>query len=340
VEQRDPGLLIMRDFKGKLGVITGAGTGMGRELARQLVADGCHVAICDIVEQNLDDTISLCQEENPGAEVSGIVCDVADESQILRFREHVRETHGTEHINLLVNNAGISGGGSFIESAREEWERTFDICWSGVYLMTRAFMPMLIKSTEGHIVNVSSANALRAVLGGHIPHTAYSSAKFAVRGFSEALIHDFRFNAPHLKVSVVMPGHVGTEIMTNSAQILGQHQPRDWTDEDIRKARARWEISGLVDHSAMDDDQVRAAGEKEIQDMRILGLSPAEAARIILEGVRSGTWRILVGTDAQSLDALVRESPDTAYDPDFVVRWREANRLLVEASQNQSSLPG
>jgi NAD(P)-dependent dehydrogenase (short-subunit alcohol dehydrogenase family) len=191
---------------------------------------------------------------------------------------------------------------------------------------------MLLNSREGHVVNVSSANALRAVLGGHLPHTAYSAAKFAVRGFSEALIHDFRFNAPHLKVSVVMPGAVGTEILTNSARILDQRPPAAWTDEDVRAARKRWEISGLVDASAMDDQQVRAAGEQEIRNLRSVGLTSAEAARAILEGVRNDQWRILIGTDAQSLDALVRESPDTAYDPDFVLRWREANRLLMEGN--------
>jgi hypothetical protein len=83
----------------------------------------------------------------------------------------------------------------------------------------------------------------------------------------------------------------------------------------------------------MNDDEVRAAGEKEIQDMRSLGLSASEAAGIILEGVRNDTWRILVGTDTESLDALVRESPDTAYDPDFVVRWREANKLLIDSGR-------
>jgi NAD(P)-dependent dehydrogenase (short-subunit alcohol dehydrogenase family) len=325
----------VRDFDGKIGVISVAGTGMGRELSRQLAAEGCHLALCDIAAQNLETTISLCREENPGAKVTGAECDVSEHGQIERFCEHVREAHGTDHINLLINNAGISGGGSFVETSREEWERTFDICWSGVYLMTRAFMPMLLKSSEGHIVNMSSANALRAVLGGHIPHTAYSSAKFAVKGFSEALIHDFRFNAPHLKVSVVMPGHVGTEIMVNSAEILGQRQPGDWTDEDVLEARRRWEISGLIDHSGMDDDQVRAAGAKEIEDMRALGLSSSEAAGIILEGVRNDSWRILVGADTVSLDALVRESPDTAYDPDFVLRWREAYKRLVDGDQPQ-----
>jgi NAD(P)-dependent dehydrogenase (short-subunit alcohol dehydrogenase family) len=320
----------MHSFSGKLAVITGAGTGIGRELARQLAAEGCDVAICDIHRESLDETLTLCRDAESKARVSGFVCDVSDEDQLLAFREHVGEAHDTDVIDLLVNNAGISGGGSFVHSSREEWERTFNICWSGVYLTTRVFLPMLIRSEEGHIVNMSSANALRAVLGGHLPHSAYSSAKFAVRGFSESLIHDFRFNAPHLKVSVVVPGHVGTEIISNSADILGQRRPRAWTADDVRSARRRWDISGSVDHSNMDDDQVRMAGEKEIQDMKALGLSPSQAAAMILDGVRNDQWRILIGTDTISLDDLVRRSPETAYDPDFVERWREANRQLVE----------
>ena len=193
-------------------------------------------------------------------------------------------------------------------------------------------MPLLLKSTEGHLVNMSSANGLRAVLGGHVPHTAYSSAKFAVRGFSESLIHDFRFNAPHLDVSVVMPGHIGTEIMSNSMRILGHNQPEDWTDEEVKKVRARWKISGFDQGQHMDDDQIRAGGKQEIEAARNMGLSPAEAASIILRGVKDKTWRILIGKDTESLDQLVRESPETAYDPDFVERWREAHTKLSAPS--------
>lgn len=157
-------------------------------------------------------------------------------------------------------------------------------------------------------------------------------AKFAVRGFSEALIHDFRFNAPHLNVSVVMPGAVGTEIMTNSARILGHNQPKDWTDEEVSQVRERWKISGIDQPQHMDANEVRAAGEKEIEDSRNIGLTPAEAASTILECVRKKTWRILVGQDTESLDDLVRESPETAYDPDFVYRWRKAySRLTTSA---------
>jgi len=324
----------MRDFRNKIAVVTGGGTGIGRELTRKLVAQGCHVASCDVDEENLEQTLELCRADNPGkANIAGFMCDVADEPQVQRFCRDVQVRHSTDHIDLLINNAGISGGGSFVESTREEWERTFNICWSGVYLVTRTFMPLLLRSTEGHIVNMSSANGLRAVLGGHVPHTAYSSAKFAVRGFSEALIHDFRFNAPHLNVSVVFPGHVGTEIMTNSTKILGYNQPENWTPEEVEHARTRWKIAGLEQVQDMDEDQIRAEGRKEIERNRDLGLSPGEAADVILEGVKNKTWRILIGKDTESLDTLVRQSPESAYDPDFLERWRDAYGKLTDPAE-------
>jgi NAD(P)-dependent dehydrogenase (short-subunit alcohol dehydrogenase family) len=321
----------MHDFSGKIAVVTGGGSGIGRELARQLVNQGCHVAICDVIQSSLNDTLELCHTESSDTvTVSGTLCDVADEAQVMCFAEDVQTRHATDHIDLLINNAGVNGGGSFVESSREEWERTFNICWSGVYLITRVFLPLLLKSSEGHLVNISSANAIRAVLGGHVPHTAYSTAKFAVRGFSEALIHDFRFNAPHLTVSVVMPGHTGTGIISNSLDILGQKQPAEWTAEEIRRNKKRWQIAGRDDVEGMSDEQARMVGAREIENMRDLGLPPAEAARIILDGVKKKRWRILIGSDTKTLDHLVRQSPETAYDPDFVDRWREANRGFSE----------
>ena len=318
----------MREFKGGVAVVTGAGSGIGRALAVRLAAAGSHLALCDISEQTLEETAALCQEADPTLSICRQVCDVANEAEVLAFAEWVRAAQEAEHVDLLINNAGISGGGSFIESPRDEWERTFSICWDGVYLMTRAFLPLLMNSRQGHLVNMASANALRAVLGGHVPHTAYSAAKFAVRGFSEALIHDFRFNAPHLSVSVVMPGHTGTGIMAHSAEVLGHNAPAAWTDAEVQTTRKRWTIAGRSDHEAMSDDEIRAAGAREIADMQRLGMAPAEAAQIILDGVRAGRWRILVGSDTESLDALVRESPDRAYDPDFVDRWRAAHEAL------------
>lgn len=327
----------MEKLSDKIAVVTGGGTGIGRALVRQLVAEGCHVAFCDVIESNLNETIELCDTNNPhGVTVSGFLCDVAVESDVQQFFKEVQARHATEHINLLINNAGINGGGSFVQSSREEWERTFNICWTGVYLVTRTFLPLLMKSTEGHLVNMSSANAIRPVLGGHVPHTAYSTAKFAVRGFTESLIHDFRYNAPHLNVSVVMPGHTGTGIISNSLQILGQNQPKDWTEDEIAKTRKRWKIAGVENVQDLTDDEIRSNGAAEIENMQELGLPASEAANIILDGVKNKTWRILIGTDTISLDQVVRESPETAYDPDFVKRWRDANSKLTDSKKQDS----
>jgi NAD(P)-dependent dehydrogenase (short-subunit alcohol dehydrogenase family) len=210
----------MERFEGRLAVVTGGGTGMGRELARQLAAEGCHVAICDVSEEAMAQTKALCEQAGPAdLRVSTFIADVSDEARVLAFRDAVAKAHETNHIHLLFNNAGIGGGGSFVGDDREDWEKTFAVCWEGVYYCTRAFLPMLVASPEGHLVNTSSVNGFWASLGPRSAHTAYSAAKFAVKGFTEALINDFRLNAPHVKVSLVMPGHIGTSIVINSGRI-------------------------------------------------------------------------------------------------------------------------
>ena len=108
------------------------------------------------------------------------------------FRDEVVAQHATDHINLLFNNAGIGGGASFVNGDRAEWDRTFGVGWGGVYNCSRAFVPLLVASDEGYLVNTSSVNGFWACLGPGIPHTAYSTAKFAVKGFTEALVTDFR----------------------------------------------------------------------------------------------------------------------------------------------------
>ena len=212
----------MDQFEGRIAVVTGGGSGIGRELVRQLAGAGAHVATCDLSEENLAETQALADKEAPtGTRVTTFVADVADEAQIGAFRDHVLDAHETDHVNLVVNNAGIGGGSSFVAGDRVDWDRTFGVCWTGVYNGCRAFVPLLVASDEGHLVNVSSVNGFWASIGPQMPHTAYSAAKFAVKGFTEALITDFRLNAPHVGVSVVMPGHIGTSIVINSAAILG-----------------------------------------------------------------------------------------------------------------------
>ena len=308
----------MEQFEGRIAVITGGGSGMGRELARQLAADGCHVATCDVSAENLSETLALCQTDAPvGTRVTTFVADVADEEAVVAFAESVATDHETDHINLLFNNAGIGGGGSFVLDERTEWETTFNICWGGVYLCTRAFMPMLLASSEGHVVNTSSVNGFWAALGRGIPHTAYSAAKFAVKGFTEALITDFRLNAPHLRASVVMPGHIGTSIFLNSGKVLGR-EPKELTADQIAQLRVRLQRAG-IDVGGASDDDIRLGMQLRGEMFRDNApTSAAAAATVILDGVRANRWRILVGDDAVSLDELVREMPGEAYDESFI----------------------
>ena len=188
----------MKDFAGRIAVVTGGGSGMGRELVRQLVAEACNVAMCDVSDAGMAETRRLCETAGlpQGLRVTTHIADVSDAAQIERFRDEVGEHHGTDKIHLLFNNAGIGGGGSMLTDTREQWEKTFNICWGGVYLMTRAFLPMLQQASEGHIINTSSINGFWASVGPNIPHTAYSAAKFAVKGFTEALMNDLKINAP------------------------------------------------------------------------------------------------------------------------------------------------
>ena len=309
----------METFRGKIAVVTGGGTGMGRELAKQMAGDGCHVAMCDVSAEAMAETLALCQQSAPaGTRITTHECDVSDEAQVIAFRDAVRAEHTTESVHLLFNNAGIGGGGSFVTDERAEWDKTFAVCWGGVYFCTRAFLPLLIASPEAHLINTSSVNGFWASLGPLVPHTAYSAAKFAVKGFSEALIADLRMNAPHVKVSVVMPGHVGTSIVTNSARVLGRPSPKEMTTADLAPIRERMRQRGLP-ADAIPDDLIRAGLQQMADDFRDKApLSAADAATIILDGVRSGSWRILVGDDAHELDRLVRADPEGAYEPAFL----------------------
>lgn len=307
----------MESFAGRIAVVTGGGTGMGRELVRQLSAEGCHVALCDVNEATMAQTVALAEKEAPaGTRITTFRADVSDEAQVLAFRDHVVAEHDTDHVHLVFNNAGVGGGGSFVGDERESWDRTFGICWGGVYHGCRAFLPLLVASDGGHVVNVSSVNGLWASIGPFTPHTAYSAAKFAVRGFTEALLTDLRLNAPHVQAHVVMPGHIGTSIVLNSAAIHG-HRPEDMTAEDLQRMRETAARLG-VDTSAVTDDELRGFMQARGESFRDNAPTNAEqAATIILDGVRAGRWRILVGPDAEVLDRLVRQDPERAYDPDF-----------------------
>src|SRR5580692_9483516 len=307
----------MERFAGRIAVVTGGGTGMGRELVRQLAKEGCHVATCDVSATNLEETKSLALETAPtGTRVTTFVADVADEVQLLAFRAAVASEHSTASINLLFNNAGIAGAGSFVDDDRDAWERTFGIDWGGVYLGCRTFLSMLVAAEEGHIVNTSSINGIFASVGPNRPHTSYSAAKFAVRGFSEALITDLRMNAPHVRVSVVMPGHVGTSIVINSGVVHGK-EPDTLDEEDLVKVRRQLAADGTPVDEVSDEDLRKGVAMFGEAFRDLAPLTAASAAEIILDGVRQNKWRILVGEDAVVVDQLVRDDPENVYEPEF-----------------------
>ena len=248
----------MKDFAGKFAVITGGGTGMGRELARQLVAEGCNVAMCDVSAEAMAETKKLCEAERlpQGLRVTTHIADVSIEDHLKRFRDELIEQQATDKIHLLFNNAGIGGGGSLFTSTREQWERTFNICWGGVYLGVRTFLPLMMKADEAHIVNTSSVNGFWATVGMGVPHTAYSAAKFAVKGFTEALMTDLRLNAPHIKCSVVMPGHIGTSIVSNSRKIQSGAESDELSPNEILATRQRLDGMG-IDTKPMSDEDIQ-----------------------------------------------------------------------------------
>lgn len=301
---------------GQIAVLTGAGSGIGRALALQLAAAGVHLALCDLSAAGLAETQALCRASAPaGTRVSTCVADVSQEAQVLAFRDAVLADHDTDHVHLLFNNAGIGGGGGFVEGDRADWERTFGVDWFGVYFNARAFMPLLVASPVGCIVNISSVNGFWARLGPGIPHTAYSAAKFAVKGFTEALITDLRLNAPHVSCAVVMPGHIGTSIALNTYDAAGL------TAAQIALVRQRMVKAGAP-VAQLPDDAIRQIMIQRGQDFRDNAPTSADqAARIILDGVRAGRWRILVGDDAHRLDEMVRQDPERAYDDDFATLW-------------------
>ena len=302
----------MKSFENKIAVVTGGGTGMGRELVLQLAKANCNVSMCDVIEENMLETFEIVSKESPDITLSKHVCDVSDEEQVNHFKDEVLAQQNTQTINLLFNNAGIGGGGSFITSTREEWERCFAVCWYGVYYCSRAFMQSIVESEEGHIVNTSSVNGFWASLGG-TPHTSYSAAKFAVKGFSEALIDDFRVNAPHVGVSVVMPGHIGTSIAENTGKILGGER----SDEDYEKIKENMIKMGMPVHN-FSIDQIKEQIKENAESFKNNApTSSAEAAEIILSAVKRKEWRILVGDDAKAIDQWVRNDPENAYEITF-----------------------
>ncbi len=329
----------MESFAGKLAVVTGGGSGIGREIVRQLAAAGCSVAACDLNPDSVAVTAATAwAAAPPGVTVTSHVCDVSDEAQVLRFRDELLEQHASDHVDLVFSNAGVAGGSSFIKDSREEWERTFAINWWGVYYCARTFLPLLIASGDGVLVNMSSVAGFWATAGHGVPLTAYCTSEFAIKGFSEALIPDLRANAPQVRVVVVMPGQVSTDMGMNSRRALGQPDLEQLSDAELTEmipdeARTVLIAMGLLPEDFSADDLRHAI--PRIQDtFRDKGFTAAQAATIILDGVRSGAWRILVGEEAKMLDEQVRANPEAPFNYE---NYPEMYGPLIEQALAQGS---
>ncbi|MGQ0837340.1 SDR family NAD(P)-dependent oxidoreductase [Actinokineospora sp.] len=264
----------MKSFAGKVAVVTGAGSGIGRGLTLALLAEGARVAASDIDEAGLKETADLARA---GAALHTAKLDVADRDAIYVYAATVADHFGT--VNLVCNNAGVALKGSVREMSDDDLRWVMDIDFWGVVHGTRAFLPHLVASGDGHVVNVSSVFGLIAVPS----QSAYNAAKFAVRGFTEALRQEMRQERTKVGVTCVHPGGIKTNITRNGRT----SNPADAAD-------------------------FAASLEK------VARTSPETAARTILNGVRRDRARVLIGPDAYLIDALPRLF-GSFYQP--LVRW-------------------
>jgi NADP-dependent 3-hydroxy acid dehydrogenase YdfG len=254
----------MKGFTDKVAVVTGAGSGIGQALAIELGRSGAKLAISDVDTDGLAATVERLTAI--GAPVKSDRLDVTEREAFALYADEVKGHFGT--VNQIYNNAGISFMGSIEASQFKDIERVMDVDYWGVVNGTKVFLPHLIDSGDGHVINVSSVFGLLAVPG----QGAYNAAKFAVRGFTEALRQEMIVAGHPVKVTCVHPGGIKTAIARNSAAVEGLDQQ---------------ELATYF-------------------DKRLASTSAQKAARVILDGVRKNKARVLVGNDAKALDLLAR----------------------------------
>ncbi|SID29644.1 Probable short-chain dehydrogenase/reductase [Mycobacteroides abscessus subsp. abscessus] len=253
----------MEGFSGKVAVVTGAGSGIGRALAVELARSGAKLAISDIDNEGLAETER--QIKSLGGDVRSDRLNVAEREAFLLYADVVKEHFGT--VNQIYNNAGIAYQGEVEESQFKDIERIIDVDFWGVVNGTKAFLPHLIASGDGHVVNVSSIFGVMACPG----QSAYNAAKFAVRGFTESLRQEMIIGKKPVAVTCVHPGGIKTNVARNATMAEG-YGPAEFA-----------KLFEMLAHT-----------------------SPQAAARIILTAVRKKKPRVLVGPDAKAIDILVR----------------------------------
>lgn len=283
----------MKDFNGRLAAITGAGSGIGRALANGLARRGAHLALSDIDDTGLAETVAQC--EGLGVKITSEHLDVADRDAVYAWADHVIGDHG--RANLIVNNAGVALGATVESMSYEDFEWLMNINFWGVVYGTKAFLPHLIASGEGHIVNLSSVFGLISVPS----QSAYNAAKFAVRGFTDSLRMELEIEGANVSVTTIHPGGIKTNIARNAR----------------------------MDASVLD---VAGDPEKARRDFeRAFITSPEKAAEQILAAVRRDRRRALIGPDAKAID-LVSRLPAAVYQTVLEKGARSLRRTQSEGA--------
>ncbi|MBH0123451.1 SDR family NAD(P)-dependent oxidoreductase [Rhodococcus sp. CX] len=254
----------MSEFAGRVAVVTGAGSGIGRALAVALAAKGARLALSDVDTVGLAETVR--RAENLGADVHSTHLDVTQREAVFAYADAVLERFGT--VNQVYNNAGIAYHGEFERTEFKDIERIMDVDFWGVVNVSKAFLPHLIASGDGHLINVSSLFGLLSIPG----QSAYNAAKFAVRGFTESLRQEMLIAGHPVRVTCVHPGGIKTAIARNATV----------------------------------PDGVDQASFAQFFDSKLARTSPEDAAKTIVDGVRKNRARVLIGGDAKLLDAWVR----------------------------------
>jgi butyryl-CoA dehydrogenase len=264
----------VKDFRGRVAAITGAGSGIGRALAIELARRGTHLALADIDEAGLAETVARC--EGTGVKVTAQRVDVADRDAVYAWADRVVEEHGK--VNLIFNNAGVALGATIEAMSYEDFEWLMSINFWGVVHGTKAFLPHLKAAGEGHVVNVSSVFGLISVPS----QSAYNAAKFGVRGFTDALRMELEMQPCGVSATTIHPGGIKTNIARNARM-----------DDSVAS------LTGGGPGSADDFDKVAKT-------------SPEKAARQILAAVQRNRRRALIGPDAKVVD-LVSRLPAALY---------------------------